>query len=633
MWRVGAIGRASALCVTLLALWGCQVSPEDRSTVGLRSEAIDFWGFALRPGPVRVQAQDPATGQFAVFATEETSSQPSFPIPALPGLPVYHYRVASAVPAFAWVPGTRGHAARVRALDASGTPISSLRPHGAPCAVQVTTPEELLSCQAGHSKDIWIMTEEFRDDPQASIHVVRKGLVWETQVATTSIVPPREVLLLLQDTDLPGRCELSESGRRVCPHGVAGGSTTVPLVRDGKPTAFATWSSEERLVQGRTLLLHTISTRVPVWKPGEQFIGVLARFGVSGPDVADAVTEQVSDAALRSLHRGRVGFRHAAGRDFIELPDLPARVADCQGMVCPDVDEDGLLDAWENLILHFSRPTWIFDENEDLFSAPRHDVAVFSSVRPSAGIVRGDGSFTPTAVRAVHYLAQSRDFGAPVLGAGGHVGDVSQAAVELRLEQGAGDASRAVLSRLFTRGHTGVRRANQTYDVPDAAVEMEPSDQSPRVYVEEDKHGTWWSVLACDALGTNAYHCGDAARGGRYRIRPIATEIGTAAHPRVDRVGVASNTSHLQVVRWWEHLGFWQVVQGQSPLLELPFQGREAVWGGDDHPNSDDQFCGGALYCDGNSPGKIGPGSERFDPSQSIPACSFGCEAPRAFSG
>ncbi|MCP4920539.1 MAG: hypothetical protein GY913_26875, partial [Proteobacteria bacterium] len=116
---------------------------------------------------------------------------------------------------------------------------------------------------------------------------------------------------------------------------------------------------------------------------------------------------------------------------------LVARVEDCSS-ACDDVDGDGLVDAWEDLVLRRLRPVLTFDESEQL-------------VDDEGAVLFGVGRVTPAddgQVRVFLMTGYSSDYGR--CGVAAHDGDSERVAFDL--EVSGGDAH---VVATYTAAHEG----------------------------------------------------------------------------------------------------------------------------------------------------------------------------------
>ncbi len=213
------------------------------------------------------------------------------------------------------------------------------------------------------------------------------------------------------------------------------------------------------------------------WRPWPQTEFHFTAEGAYAPPelVPDASTEYAGDAIAFGAN-------------------VPAAVADCPlvpDAPCDDADGDGLVDAWEDLLLDRLRPLVRFDESEPLLGdvdAVLHDVGrVF---------VAADGS-----VHAYVMIGYSEDYGR--CGATFHDGDSERVAIRLALlpDEGPGDA---IVTGLYTAAHEGTITDHGTVLVDDdlttAVFEDDALSGEPRwvVFASDGKHATYPTIDACE---------------------------------------------------------------------------------------------------------------------------------------
>ncbi|MBE9039709.1 hypothetical protein IQ235_02725 [Oscillatoriales cyanobacterium LEGE 11467] len=162
-----------------------------------------------------------------------------------------------------------------------------------------------------------------------------------------------------------------------------------------------------------------------------------------------------------------------------------------------DRDKDGLNDIWENIAVRSLRPTLVFDEDESLFDNPQDKVALFTRVTPVEVEENGERS---TYITFLNVAAFTKDYGAPdyLLNlVGGHNGDISQFASAWEIAEDDLDLTNQdvtiTLDRVWTRGHIGVKREHDTFEVTTERVET-TEEGALKIYIEEDKHSSWSST-------------------------------------------------------------------------------------------------------------------------------------------
>ena len=180
--------------------------------------------------------------------------------------------------------------------------------------------------------------------------------------------------------------------------------------------------------------------------------------------------------------------------------NLPAKVADCNsapyfGTPCEDLDQDGLADAWEDLVIDRFRPLLRFDEQESLMDDPSAVVANVARV----ALVPGD----PLHVRVFIMIGYSKDYGS--CGFTSHNGDSERVAVDLVAKPGGGPGDLKQLGA-YTAAHEGTANDHSAkYVGADLATlprDADPSSGEPRwvVFPSQDKHGTYATIDICENI-------------------------------------------------------------------------------------------------------------------------------------
>lgn len=175
------------------------------------------------------------------------------------------------------------------------------------------------------------------------------------------------------------------------------------------------------------------------------------------------------------------------------LPTSPEACAQLEGAPCGDADQDGLVDAWEEVVLDRYRPTLILDEAEQLVSDPQAMVGIVGRVAPVDG-----------RIHAYMMLGYSRDYGS-CGGFTSHNGDSERVVVALSPapERGPGSVR---LSAAYTAAHEGtVTDHGQVYEgagLAQLTYEVDPALLEPRwvVFPSADKHATYASIDVCEGI-------------------------------------------------------------------------------------------------------------------------------------
>jgi hypothetical protein len=270
------------------------------------------------------------------------------------------------------------------------------------------------------------------------------------------------------------------------------------------------------------------------FRPVGEFRDLPVSFG-AGTDTAGGATElntQTNALALRT--------------------SLAAQVSSCASS-CADVDQDGLVDAWEDLVLNRFRPVQRFDELEPLVTDP-------DAVLADVGRLTLVGT-SPLRVRAFIMLGYSSDYGS--CGISAHHGDSERVAVELdALPEGGGNV---VLTRAYTAAHEGASTDHSHLYAGDALHALRYVSELPHgqprwvVFPSSAKHGTYANPEQCE----------------RTLRTPCFAEF---CNPDVEDAGAFD---HLPPV--------FNAGEENAPRLEA----LDAIGFPGDHAWADQKFCGG----------------------------------------
>jgi hypothetical protein len=176
--------------------------------------------------------------------------------------------------------------------------------------------------------------------------------------------------------------------------------------------------------------------------------------------------------------------------------NLPASPADCTALglddaPCDDADNDGLVDAWEDLVLNRLRPRIQFDESEPLVDDA--DSILFDVARVAPA---DDGN-----IRAAIMMGYRQDYGRCGLTA--HSGDSERVVLNLALLPDDGPGDVAVIGT-YTAAHEGTVTDHGLLLEGDALSTAEfpvdPATGEPRwqVYASDGKHATYHTVQLCE---------------------------------------------------------------------------------------------------------------------------------------
>jgi hypothetical protein len=237
--------------------------------------------------------------------------------------------------------------------------------------------------------------------------------------------------------------------------------------------------------------------------------------------------------------------------------DRAALVGDCAGAGCDDVDDDGLVDAWEDALLERLRPVLQLDEQESLVD----DVDAVVGFLGRVAVV----STAPLDVRVFIMLGYSRDYGS--CGVTAHEGDSERVAV--RVEGVDDDTVRVVAA--YTAAHEGeVTDAGRVF-TGDALRDLSfivDGDGQPRwlVFSSQDKHATYGTLELCE--GASIVPCIEEDCG--------ADDVDVAADFRVDAAIANAGEEFAARVDDLAVIGF----PGERAFVDQPFCGGGARDGG-----------------------------------------------------
>ncbi|MCA9658493.1 MAG: hypothetical protein KC486_09120 [Myxococcales bacterium] len=225
-----------------------------------------------------------------------------------------------------------------------------------------------------------------------------------------------------------------------------------------------------------------------------------------------------------------------AGRLAFES-NLPPAVDACLALPvldppCADVDEDGLVDAWEDAALDRLRPLRRMDEEEKLIDDADAVIADVGRVAP----VGGD-------VRIFVMLGYHRDYGS-CGGISGHNGDSERVALDLAPDPEGGPGG-VVTVGAYTAAHEGSVTDHSMLFVGDdldvLVLGDDPDTGEPRwvVFPSADKHATYATVEICEGISIVPCLDEDCAPDGvddpaAYDLLPLSHNAGEENAPRLE---------------------------------------------------------------------------------------------------
>jgi hypothetical protein len=182
------------------------------------------------------------------------------------------------------------------------------------------------------------------------------------------------------------------------------------------------------------------------------------------------------------------------------ITNLPATVEDCAaapftGTPCGDLDQDGLADAWEEVVIDRFRPLLRLDEQESLVSDAS---AVVANVARVAVVTKA-----PLHVRALIMIGYSKDYGS--CGFTSHNGDSERVAVDLVATAGGGPGD-VTQAGAYTAAHENTANDHSKKflgaDLAQLVRVNDAQSGEPRwvVYPSQDKHGTYATIAICENI-------------------------------------------------------------------------------------------------------------------------------------
>lgn len=216
--------------------------------------------------------------------------------------------------------------------------------------------------------------------------------------------------------------------------------------------------------------------------------------------------------------------------------NLPPAIEACLALPfvdppCDDLDADGLVDAWEDVVLDRLRPLRRLDEAESAVEDPAAVLADVGRVTTAA-----DGSF-----RVMVMLGYSYDYGS--CGFTSHNGDSERVVLGLAPLPAEGEGG-VVMDRAYTAAHEGTPTDHGRTFVGDELGQLvltpDPATGQPRwvVFPSADKHATYATVEICE--GISPIPCLDEDCGpdgvadpAAFDVLPAAWNAGEPETPRL----------------------------------------------------------------------------------------------------
>lgn len=222
--------------------------------------------------------------------------------------------------------------------------------------------------------------------------------------------------------------------------------------------------------------------------------------------------------------------------------NLPPAVDACASLPfsdppCDDLDADGLVDAWEDVVLDRLRPLRRLDEAEQAVEDPAF---VFADV--GRVITAADGSY-----RVMVMLGYTYDFGS--CGFTSHNGDSERVALALvpLPEEGEGGV---VMDQAYTAAHEGTATDHGHTFAGDELAQLvltpDPVVGEPRwvVFPSADKHATYATLEICEGISVIPCFDEDCGPDGvadpaMFDVLPMAFNAGELEAPRLTDLTVA----------------------------------------------------------------------------------------------
>jgi len=209
--------------------------------------------------------------------------------------------------------------------------------------------------------------------------------------------------------------------------------------------------------------------------------------------------------------------------------NLPSDLQDClsmevRGAPCIDVDEDGLTDTWEDLLLLHFRPLVRLDEDEPFVEDPEAVLVQLGRVTPASS----GALFVPIV------LAWSQDYGR--CGVSAHHGDSERVALQVLRTS----STAATIHAVYTAAHEGEVTDQGAIWTEDTLGMLEQASAHDGlhwiVYVSEGKHASYGTAEACEAASLVPCIEEDCAPDGVTDTAPFDRlpdiwNMGEPAHP------------------------------------------------------------------------------------------------------
>jgi len=222
--------------------------------------------------------------------------------------------------------------------------------------------------------------------------------------------------------------------------------------------------------------------------------------------------------------------------------NLPPAVDACLALPfadppCDDLDADGLVDAWEDVVLDRLRPLRRFDEAESSLGDPAFVYADVGRVATAA-----DGTY-----RLYTMLGYTRDYGS--CGFTSHNGDSERIALALAPLPAEGEGG-VVMEQAYTAAHeytaTDHGRVFMGDELDQLMFTPDPATAEPRwvVFPSADKHATYATIEICEGISPVPCldeDCGPegAADPAMFEVLPESFNAGELETPRITELSIA----------------------------------------------------------------------------------------------
>jgi len=293
--------------------------------------------------------------------------------------------------------------------------------------------------------------------------------------------------------------------------------------------------------------------------------------------------------------------------------NLPIFVSETEKGSEIDLDNDGILQEWEDKAMEYINPKFDLDEDEDWLTYPEHHVVNFVRVFPYSS------EYNRQYLLFTYCVTWSRDYGRA--GFAGHNGDVERVIMAWKITDPEG--KNLQLKKVFTSAHGGDNDHSAVWDAWDRScftcgIALWPFDEEMcgklvfkgkilKLQVSEDKHAIYPTEDCCEAVTLN-YVPWNPVSGvlGWF----VMEDCGDGITKQFECYNAGEPDTHL--IDDLDNPSSWEGLSENKRSALINFFPNEQVWSGNkSHP---DKFCGG-LGCSEesmkglvslDSPGRIG---------------------------